>query len=102
MIEPRSRGVLVPRRSLSSGAHSRDPVAGMTVEGASRYFHVIRGVRSASPESIYQQNRSLDGFRACAQAGASRNDERKTQRRLPTKKKTAEPCSADSKPMIAG
>ena len=32
MIEPRSRGVLDPRRSLSSGAYSRDPVAVITVE----------------------------------------------------------------------
>jgi hypothetical protein len=30
VIEPKSRGV--PRWSLSSGAHSRDPVAGMTTE----------------------------------------------------------------------
>jgi hypothetical protein len=31
-IQPRGRGVLDARRSLSSGAHSRDPVAGMTAE----------------------------------------------------------------------
>jgi hypothetical protein len=28
MIEPTGRGVPDPRRSLSSGAHSRDPLAG--------------------------------------------------------------------------
>jgi hypothetical protein len=33
VMESRTRGVLDTRRSLSSGAHSRDPVAGMTVVG---------------------------------------------------------------------
>jgi hypothetical protein len=31
--ESKTRGVLDTRRSLSSGAHSRDPVAGMTAVG---------------------------------------------------------------------
>jgi hypothetical protein len=33
VMEPKGRGVLDTRRSLSSGAHSRDPVAGMTPVG---------------------------------------------------------------------
>jgi hypothetical protein len=33
-MESRGRGALGPRRSLSSGAHSRDPLAGTTIGGA--------------------------------------------------------------------
>jgi hypothetical protein len=33
VMKLRTRGVLDTRRSLSSGAHSRDPVAGMTAVG---------------------------------------------------------------------
>jgi hypothetical protein len=39
-MESRTRGVLDTRRSLSSGAHSRDPVAGMTaVAGANAFYY---------------------------------------------------------------
>jgi len=34
VIELERRGILDARRSLTSGAHSRDPVAGMTCGGA--------------------------------------------------------------------
>jgi hypothetical protein len=33
VVEPKSRGVLDTRRSLSSGGHPADPLAGMTIPG---------------------------------------------------------------------
>jgi hypothetical protein len=44
VMESKSRGVLDTRRSLSSGAHSRDPVEGMTTE------HTPTFSRHPSPE----------------------------------------------------
>jgi hypothetical protein len=39
-MESRTRGVLDTRQSLSSGAHSRDPVAGMTAgRGADAFYY---------------------------------------------------------------
>jgi hypothetical protein len=40
-MESRIRGVLDTRRSLSSGAHSRDPVAGMTADRVADAFYTI-------------------------------------------------------------
>jgi hypothetical protein len=49
-MEVRARGVLDTRRSLSSGAHSRDPVAGMTaVGGASSSPYCEGRLRRSNP-----------------------------------------------------
>jgi hypothetical protein len=53
MIESRGRGVLVPRRSLSSGAHSRDPVAGMTIVCGAVSASFWSMVRSCAPENPF-------------------------------------------------
>jgi hypothetical protein len=39
----------------------------------------FRGSRSENPESIAKRAMMPDGFRACAQAGASRNDDELTR-----------------------
>jgi hypothetical protein len=50
-MESKTRGVLDTRRSLSSGAHSRDPVAGMTAECGARYMSYVIA-RSSCDEAI--------------------------------------------------
>jgi hypothetical protein len=53
--EPRTRGVLDTRRSLSSGAHSRDPVAGMTAVRSisSTSLRGALAAKQSSPSLLY-------------------------------------------------